>query len=224
MTGWLDSLFADAGAPEAAQYLTLALHDDLTGERLFAPNSSQFTGADGGAGASYTLSLQRVVTLTAGGACSFAVPAVTSGVGNDLALYAGDTTDTGVIGGSILMYVGSSKTGEGEDHGSFTVYEGDGQIGFRVSSTEGLGWPTVEISKELKVYGGSIGAGNIVVHVSEDTGSPAIAFFGETPIAQQTVDYYGDEDTDSGHAGTLALALLDALDALGLVSKNLLEV
>lgn len=51
------------GAPTGAQYLTLATDATLTAERTLALTSGQLTGADGGAGGAYTVSIAPNPTI-----------------------------------------------------------------------------------------------------------------------------------------------------------------
>lgn len=53
-TGWTKVSNGGGGAPVGAQYLVLALHGTLTGERRFVPGTG-LTGSDGGADGNYTL-------------------------------------------------------------------------------------------------------------------------------------------------------------------------
>jgi len=188
-------------AASNSTFLTVGAQSSLTGSRALAGTAAQILGTDGGAGNSYTLSL--IATAVTAGAYALAsvtvddygrLTACSAATSIELPNGANRTFSVEATAGESGddLMIYAGAGGAGEDDGRLYMKDPSGNIGFTV---------------------GNSGHGDTEAYIS---------FYGETRVARQTVDYYNDEATDAGHAGTLALALLTALDALGLVNKNML--
>jgi len=201
-SGWLDSIFGAASAPTSGAYLTVgAPAAALTSARALAVASGQVSGSDGGAAGSYTIGL-ATTAVTAG---SYAIASLTVDTYGRLTACSAATSIELPNGANRTCSVEATAGDSGDD---LTIYAGAGGPG--------------EDDGRLYMKDPSGNIGFTVGNSGHGDTEAYISFYGETRVARQTVDYYNDEATDAGHAGTLALALLTALDALGLVNKNML--